>query len=153
MTLGGGAEITMAGSRRVAFAESYIGLVEVGVGLIPAGGGVKEMVRRRLSPVVSQTEYAIPTNFAEVIFQDVGQAKVGTSAAESRDLGYLDENDRIVMNKDFLLHEAKQEVLNMAAEGYTPPAPAKLFAAGRDTLSALNIGALVIATRRLHQRP
>ena len=140
MTLGGGAEIALAGSRRVAYMETYLGLVEVGVGLIPAGGGVKEMVRRLLTPVINQTEWAIPTSFAEIIFQTIGQAKVGTSAAESRELGFIDEADRIVMNKDFLLYEAKQEVLKMAAEGYTAPAPSKLYAAGQNVLAALKMG-------------
>lgn len=141
MTLGGGAEVVMAGSRRVAHAESYIGQVEVGLGLVPAGGGIKELVRRIMSKGMRQSEYAIPTNFAEIIFQTIGQAKVGTSAAESRELGFLDEDDRIILNKDFLLYEAKQEALKMAGAGYTPPVPAKLFAAGRDTLAALKIGA------------
>ena len=140
MALGGGAEVLLAASRRVAHAESYIGLVEVGVGLIPAGGGVKEMVRRIISKGMKVNAFTPPLNFAEVVFQTIGQAKVGTSAAESRELGYLDENDRIVMNRDFLLHEAKQEVLQMAAEGYSAPVPAKLFAAGRDTLAGLKMG-------------
>ncbi|RME43232.1 MAG: 3-hydroxyacyl-CoA dehydrogenase/enoyl-CoA hydratase family protein [Caldilineae bacterium] len=140
MALGGGAEIVMAGSRRVAHAESYIGLVEVGVGLIPAGGGVKEMVRRIMNTGMRLSEYENPVNLAERIFQTIGMAKVGTSAAESRELGFLDENDRIVMNRDHLLYEAKQEVLKMAAEGYVAPAPEKVFAAGRDTLAALNVG-------------
>jgi len=140
MALGGGAEIVMAGSRRVAHAESYIGLVEVGAGLIPAGGGVKEMVRRIMSAEMSQNGHQSPLTTAEVIFQTIGQATVSTSAAESCDLGFLDESDRIIMNSDHLLYEAKQEVLKLAAEGYKAPAPAKLFAAGRDTLAALKMG-------------
>jgi 3-hydroxyacyl-CoA dehydrogenase len=140
MALGGGAEVLLSASRRVAHAESYIGLVEVGVGLVPAGGGVKEMVRRIISKGMKVNAFTPPLNFAEVVFQTIGQAKVGTSAAESRELGYLDENDRIIMNRDFLLHEARQEVLHMAAEGYTPPPPARLFAAGRDTLTGLKMG-------------
>ena len=140
MALGGGAEVLLSASRRVAHAESYIGLVEVGVGLVPAGGGVKEMVRRIISKGMKVNAFTPPLNFAEVVFQTIGQAKVGTSAAESCELGYLDENDRIIMNRDFLLHEARQEVLQMAAEGYTAPPPARLFAAGRDTLTGLKMG-------------
>ncbi len=140
MVLGGGCEVTMAGSRRVAHAESYIGLVEVGVGLIPAGGGVKEMVRRIMTKGMEMSKDNNPLNFAQRIFETIGMAKVGTSAAESAEYGFLDDNDRIIMNRDFLLHEAKQEVLTMVAQGYTPPAPAKLFAAGKDTLAALKVG-------------
>ena len=140
MALGGGCEVTMAGSRRVAHAESYIGLVEVGVGLIPAGGGVKEMVRRIMTKGMGMSKDNQPLVFAQRIFETIGMAKVGTSAAESAEYGFLDNQDRIVMNRDFLLYEARQEVLTMAAKGYTPPAPAKLFAAGRDTLAALKVG-------------
>ena len=140
MVLGGGCEVTMAGSRRVAHAESYIGLVEVGVGLIPAGGGVKEMVRRIMTKGMEMGKDNQPLVFAQRIFETIGMAKVGTSAAESAEYGFLDDNDRIIMNRDFLLHEAKQEVLTMVAQGYTAPAPAKLFAAGKDTLAALKVG-------------
>ena len=140
MALGGGAEVLMSTTRCVAHAESYIGLVEVGVGLVPAGGGLKEMVRRTISKGMRENEYHQPLNFAEHLFQTIGTAKVGTSAAESRQLGFLSDQDRIIMNRDFLLYEAKQEVLTLVAEGYTAPTPAKLFAAGRDTLAALKLG-------------
>ncbi len=140
MCLGGGAEVVVAGSRRVAHAESYIGLVEGGVGLIPGGGGIKELVRRILTKGMRLNAHSNPVDLAQRIFETIGLAKVGESAAQSRDLGFLDENDRIVMNKDHLLYEAKQEVLTMVADGYTAPVPQKLYAAGRDTLSALKMG-------------
>jgi 3-hydroxyacyl-CoA dehydrogenase len=140
MCLGGGAEVVMAGSRRVAHAESYIGLVEGGVGVIPAGGGIKELVRRIMTKGMHMSDHPDPLELAQRIFQTIGLAKVGPSAAESQALGFLDENDRIVMNRDFLLYEAKQEVLDMVADNYTAPAPAKLYAAGRDTLAALKVG-------------
>jgi 3-hydroxyacyl-CoA dehydrogenase len=139
MALGGGAEITMAGTQAVAAAESYIGLVEVGVGLVPAGGGCKEIVRRVVSPPM-QTAGASALPYLRRAFETVGQAKVGTSAAESRDLGFLGPCDRIVPNRDHLLAEAKREVLAMSAAGYRPPAPARLYAAGRDALAALQVG-------------
>ncbi|MFZ8843620.1 3-hydroxyacyl-CoA dehydrogenase NAD-binding domain-containing protein [Thermoflexus sp.] len=139
MTLGGGAEVAMHGARMVASAETYIGLVEVGVGLIPAGGGCKEMIRRVLTPAM-QTENADPLPFLRRIFETIGMAKVATSAEEGRAFGFLSEADRIVMNPDFLLHEAKREVLHLAESGYRPPAKAKLYAAGRDLLAALRIG-------------
>lgn len=139
MTLGGGAEVAMHGARMVASAETYIGLVEVGVGLIPAGGGCKEMVRRVLTPAM-QTENADPLPFLRRIFETIGMAKVATSAEEGRALGFLSEGDRIVMNPDFLIAEAKREVLHLAESGYRPPLRARLYAAGRDLLAALRIG-------------
>ncbi|MBI3362007.1 MAG: enoyl-CoA hydratase/isomerase family protein [Chloroflexi bacterium] len=139
LAIGGGAEVVMAGSRIVAAAESYIGLVEVGVGLVPGGGGCKEMVRRIISPAM-QTKNADALPFLTRAFETVGQAKVGTSAEESRALGFLGPCDRIVMNRDHVLAEAKREVLAMIEAGYRPPAPARLYAAGRDALAALNVG-------------
>lgn len=137
--LGGGAEIVMAASRVVAHAESYIGLVEAGVGLVPAGGGVKELVRRILSAGM-QVKNADPLPLAQQVFETIGLARVGLSAAESRALGFLEPDDRIVMNRDHLLYEARQEVLKMVEEGYAPPAPAQLYAGGRDLFAALKLG-------------
>jgi len=137
--LGGGAEIVLNASRAVAHAESYIGLVETGLGLVPAGGGVTALVRRILSAGM-QVEHADPLPLAQKIFEIIGMAKTGASAADSRDLGYLGPDDRIIMNRDHLLHEAKREVLNMIAEGYTSPVPALLYAGGRDLKAALQMG-------------
>ncbi len=137
--LGGGTEVIFGGARVVAAAESYIGLVEVGVGIVPAGGGCKEMVRRVINPAM-QTKNASVLPFLQRVFETIGQAKVGTSAAESRALGYLDACDRIVVNRDHVLAEAKREVLTLDAQGYRPPAPARLYAAGRDALAALRVG-------------
>lgn len=142
MALGGGCEMTMHAARAVAAAESYIGLVEVGAGVIPGGGGCKEVLRRRMNPVM-KIPNADPLPPLQRIFETVGQATVGTSAEESRKLGYLSPNDRIVMGRDRLLGEAKREVLHLA-EGYRPPTPEKIFAAGRDTLSALRVGLLMM---------
>jgi len=137
--LGGGSEITMHASRVVAASEVYSGLVEVGMGLIPAGGGTKEMIRRVLNPAMRiENTDALP--FLEKLFMQVGMAKVATSAEEARHFGILTESDRIVMNRDHLLAEAKREARHMADFGYMPPAPEKLYAAGRDMLSALRVG-------------
>ena len=137
--LGGGAEVAMYGTRAVAAAETYIGLVEVGVGLIPGGGGCTEMVRRVVNPHMrAEGAHALPA--VQRIFQTIGLAKVSGSAAEARELGLLRASDRIVMNRDHLLSEAKQEVLDLAAAGYRPPVREPLYAAGRDTLAALRIG-------------
>ena len=140
LALGGGCEMTMHGSRVVAAAETYIGLVELGAGVIPAGGGTKEMLRRIVNPVmrVENAEVLPPLQRA---FLQMGQAKVATSAEEARDMDILGPADRIVLNRDHLLAEAKKEVLHMVAAGYKPPAPEPIYAAGRDALAALRIGA------------
>ncbi len=139
MALGGGSEIIMYGSRVVAASELYAGLVELGAGLIPAGGGTKEMMRRLLNPPM-RTQNADALPFLQRIFEQIGTAKVGTSAEEARLMGILSPCDRVVMNRDLLLPEAKKEVLHMAATGYHPPAPEKIYAAGRDALAALRVG-------------
>ncbi len=139
LTLGGGGEITMHGNRVVAAAELYIGQVEIGAGVIPAGGGTKEMLRRLVNPAmrVKDTE-VLP--FMQKVFELLGMATVATSAVEARQYGFLGARDRIVMNRDHLLAEAKKEVLHMLNTGYMPPAPEKIYAAGRDTLAALRAG-------------
>jgi 3-hydroxyacyl-CoA dehydrogenase len=140
LTLGGGCEITMHGSRVVAAAETYIGLVELGAGVIPAGGGTKEMLRRIVNPVMRlENAEALPA--LQKVFLQVGQAKVATSAEEARSMNILGPADRIVFNRDHLLTEAKKEVLHMVAAGYKPPAPELIYASGRDALAALRIGA------------
>ncbi len=138
MTLGGGAEVTMHASRVVAAAELYIGMVEFGAGVIPAGGGTKEMLRRIVNPAMkTQSTEALP--FLQRVFEQIGLAKVATSAEEARQMGILGISDRIVMNKQLLIAEAKKEVLHMVATGYHPPIPEKIYAAGRDALGALRV--------------
>jgi len=138
MALGGGAEITMYGSRVVAAAELYIGMVEFGAGVIPAGGGTKEMLRRVVNPPM-RTPGAEVLPFLQRVFEQIGLAKVATSAEEGRQMGILGVADRIVMNRSLLISEAKKEVLNMVATGYHSPAPEKIYAAGRDALGALRV--------------
>ena len=138
MTLGGGCEVVMAAPRVVASAETYIGLVEVGVGLIPAGTGSKEIVRRIISAAM-QIPNSLTLPALQQAFEQVGLAKVATSAAEARQMRILGERDRVVMNPDHLLAEAKAEVLAMAKAGYRPPTPARLYAAGRDAFAALQV--------------
>ncbi|NMC14474.1 MAG: 3-hydroxyacyl-CoA dehydrogenase/enoyl-CoA hydratase family protein [Chloroflexi bacterium] len=139
MALGGGAEIIMYGSRVVAAAELYAGLVEIGAGVIPAGGCTKEMVRRILNPGM-KTPNVEPLPFLQRIFEQIGMAKVAASAEEAREMGILTQADRVVLNRSHLLAEAKREVLNMATAGYKPPLPEKIFAAGRDALAAMRVG-------------
>ncbi|HET7010655.1 MAG TPA: 3-hydroxyacyl-CoA dehydrogenase/enoyl-CoA hydratase family protein [Anaerolineales bacterium] len=138
MTLGGGCEVVMASPRVVASAETYIGLVEVGVGLIPAGTGSKEIVRRIISSAM-QVPNSLALPALQQAFEQVGLAKVATSASEARQMRILGERDRIVMNPDHLLAEAKAEVLRMAEAGYRAPTPARLYAAGRDAYAALQV--------------
>ncbi|HEY9151656.1 MAG TPA: 3-hydroxyacyl-CoA dehydrogenase NAD-binding domain-containing protein [Anaerolineales bacterium] len=139
LALGGGCEITMHASRVVASSETYIGLVELGAGVIPAGGGTKEFMRRIVSPPM-KTENVEVLPFLQRAFLQIGQAKVATSAEEARQMGILNPQDRIVLNRDYLLAEAKREVLHMVAAGYHPPAPEPIYAAGRDMLGALRVG-------------
>ena len=111
MALGGGCEIPLHCARLQASAELYMGLVEVGVGVIPAGGGCKEMVLRSRDP-----------KDPKKIFEQIGFAKVSASAAEARDFGFLREGDRISMNPERLIDDAKQLALSLAP-GYAPGAP------------------------------
>ena len=139
MALGGGAEIIMAGARVVAHAELYAGLVEVGVGLIPGAGGCKEMLRRVVNPVMASHPNADPLPHLQKVFEQIALAKVSESAKLARDMGILSPCDRIVLNRDHLLGEAKREALHMA-DGYQPARSGKIYAAGRDAYAALLVG-------------
>ncbi|MBI1749020.1 MAG: enoyl-CoA hydratase/isomerase family protein [Acidobacteria bacterium] len=140
MTFGGGCEITLHGSRVQMAAETYIGLVEVGVGLIPAGGGTKELLLRTvdLSPKGENVDL-----FPHVkrTFETIGMAKVATSALEARKLGFLRETDGLSMNKARLIEDAKQAVLAMVRMGYKPGRPrTDVPVLGESALSALKLG-------------
>lgn len=139
LALGGGLEILMHANRVVAGAELYTGPYEQVPGVIPAGGGTKELVRRILNPSM-RTDNVEALPFLMRILTMLGTVKVSTGAEDARDIGFLRSYDRVVMNKDHLLGEAKKEVLNMADSGYLPPLPEKIYAAGRDGLAALQVG-------------
>ncbi|MDV3307231.1 MAG: 3-hydroxyacyl-CoA dehydrogenase/enoyl-CoA hydratase family protein [Cyclobacteriaceae bacterium] len=117
-TLGGGCEITLHADRVQAAAETYIGLVEIGVGLIPAGGGTKEMTKR-VSDAFEEGD--VELNALQNAFMTIATAKVSLSAAEARRMKILRESDRISVNVDRQLADAKAAVLDMAAAGYTMP--------------------------------
>ena len=139
MALGGGAEMAMASWETVAAHESYMGLVEMGVGVIPAGGGCKELLRRKVNPVMrSKNADVLPV--MQEVFEQIALAKVGASAWEDKELGYLRPDDIIVMNSDHRLWLAKQRVLQLIADGVRPPEVEKIYAAGRDTYYALQMG-------------
>lgn len=118
MALGGGCELSLHADHIQAHAELYMGLVEVGVGLIPAGGGTKEMTRRFANSVVSGD---VELNRLQESFLNIAMAKVSTSAMEAKGLGYLQAKDGITMNKKRQISEAKEKVLELANEGYTQP--------------------------------
>ena len=140
MVLGGGAEVVMGASAVCAAAESYIGQVEAGVGLVPAAGGCKELVRRVVSPVIKYAPEADPLPFMQKIFEMIALAKVSASAVEARQWGFLTPADRIVANGAHLLHEAKRMVLEMAESGYRPPVRGKnIWAMGANGLAALEV--------------
>lgn len=120
MALGGGCEVTMHGDKARAAAEAYIGLVEVGVGLIPGGGGVKEMVLRAVEDTVPD-EDLFPR--IKKVSETIAMARVSTSAVDARDLGFLRESDPITMNRDRQIEDAKQTALAMVREGYVQPHP------------------------------
>lgn len=141
MTFGGGCEMVLHADRARAAAETYIGLVEVGVGIIPAGGGTKEMLVRALDSIPKTVSDADPFPFVKRAFETIALAKVATSAEEARALGFLGEDDTVSMNTDRLIADAKQEVLALAATGYVQPQPrTDILALGVAALSTLKLG-------------
>jgi 3-hydroxyacyl-CoA dehydrogenase len=139
LALGGACELMMHAGRVVAGAELYAGQVEIGPGVIPAGAGTKELLRRIVNPAM-RTPNAEVLPFLQRIFELVGMAKVSTSAEEARQLGLLSPRDRVVLNRSHLTAQARHEVLALASGGYQPPLPEKIYAAGRDALAALRVG-------------
>jgi 3-hydroxyacyl-CoA dehydrogenase len=136
-TFGGGCEITMGGDRVCAAAETYIGLVEVGVGLIPAGGGCWAMLERVLEGVDEPVLSNLP--FIRIAFENIGMAKVATSGEEGRDRKFLRRSDKVEINRDQQLWTAKRMAIAMADEGYTPPLPKKLHLPGKEGLATLEM--------------
>ncbi len=136
-TFGGGCEISMAGDRICAAAESYMGLVEVGVGLIPAGGGCLFLLERLLEGIDPPILSNLP--FVEKAFQTIGMAKVATSGEEARELGFLRSFDKVELNRDQQLWTAKRMVLGMAEEGYQPCLPKKLHLPGKEGIATIEM--------------
>ncbi len=137
-TFGGGCEITMGGDRACAAAETYIGLVEVGVGLIPAGGGCLFMLERMLeNPLGKPVMSNLP--FISKAFENIGMAKVATSGEEARELGILRPWDRVAVNRDEQLGTAKKMAIGMAEEGYRPPLPKTFKLPGKEGVSSVQM--------------
>lgn len=137
IALGGGCEIALYTSRRVAAMESYVGLVEVGVGLLPAGGGLAYIARRAAEMAAAGNANADIMKFATDGFTNAAMAKVGTSAIESRKLGYLLEGDIIVPHKDELLFVAMTQAKAMYESGYRPPTRSVFPVAGRNAIATI----------------
>jgi 3-hydroxyacyl-CoA dehydrogenase len=140
MTLGGGVEISIHAARVRAAAETYMGLVEVGVGIIPAGGGTKEMLVRAMDAVPSDPE-AHPFTYVKDVFMNIGTAKVSTSAEDARRLGYLSARDSISMNRDRQIADAKQLALDLVKLGYRPGKPREdILVLGQAAFTKMTLG-------------
>lgn len=145
MCLGGGAEISMHAAARQAHAELYMGLVEAGVGLLPAGGGSKELVLRAVNAAAALRDAgrAEPVELFAALqkaFETAAMAKVSTSAADARHLGLLIAGDGTTMNRGRLLTDAKAAALQLAKTGYAPPVPRNdIPAPGENVLATLKL--------------
>ncbi|MFC4077614.1 3-hydroxyacyl-CoA dehydrogenase/enoyl-CoA hydratase family protein [Salinithrix halophila] len=141
MALGGGVEVSLPADRIQASAETYMGLVETGVGLIPGGGGNKEMLLRWTEGVDPKDSIGLQ-NRVNKVFETIAMAKVSTSAVEAKDYRFLrDGIDGITMNQDHLLYDAKQQVLALGAAGYRAPEPRKIPVVGETGFNTLKLGA------------
>ena len=154
MALAGGCEICLAADRVRFAAETYMGLVEVGVGLIPAGGGCKELLIRNtehLFEVQKGGLYPKQIEFMPFVaraFETIAMAKVATSGPEAIKLGYLRPTDKMTVNRDYLIEDAKKTVLAMRLEGYTSPRPRDdIRVAGENTFAMIKL-----ALWTLHQQ-
>jgi 3-hydroxyacyl-CoA dehydrogenase len=137
LTLGGGCEIALHGAHVQAAAETYMGQVEVGVGLIPAGGGTKELLARAMDDVPANVD---PLPFVQRVFETIGFGKISTSGPDARRFGYLRDSDGITMHRERLLADAKARALALAGT-YVRPQPRPAVRVGGDgVLAALKLG-------------
>jgi 3-hydroxyacyl-CoA dehydrogenase len=140
MTLGGGAEICLPAAHIQASAETYIGLVEAGVGLIPGGGGNKELYIKHLESLPKGIDVDLQ-KVANKVFETIAMAKVSTSGEEARENYFLNQTDGISVNGDHLLYDAKQAVLSLYEKGYKPPVRKKIPVVGETGYATLLLGA------------
>jgi 3-hydroxyacyl-CoA dehydrogenase len=138
MSLGGGCEIPLHSAKIHAAAETYMGLVEVGVGLIPGGGGTKEMLIRANERAASDDDLDL-MHALRPIFQNTATAKVSTSGEEARSLGFLRPSDQIAINRDRHIADAKETALALVRAGYHPPAPAEIRVLGEEFFAAAKL--------------
>jgi 3-hydroxyacyl-CoA dehydrogenase len=134
MALGGGCEVPLHAARIHAAAETYLGLVEAGVGLIPGGGGTKEMLIRANEHSAGGEDLDL-FHALKPVFENIAMAKVSTSGEDARSLGYLRPSDLIAMNRDRQIADAKQTALALLRAGYHPPAPAQIRVLGEEFLT------------------
>jgi 3-hydroxyacyl-CoA dehydrogenase len=137
MALGGGCEISVHATARVAHLETYIGLVEIGVGLVPGAGGLAYCARRAAEQRAASAPDVPLLHFLQKFAQAVATAQVSRSAPQARQIGYLRESDPIVMHEDELLHVAIGHAAALADAGWRPPLPAPFPVAGRDGIATL----------------
>ena len=152
LCLGGGTEISLHAARRQPHAELYMGLVETGVGLVPGGGGTKEMALHAIDaarassgidPVTVPGRFALSADLQDALrqrFETVAMAKVSTSAAEARALDLLAQADQITVNRERLLLDAREAAIYLAEAGYTAPAPRTVAVPGEGVLPTLKLG-------------
>lgn len=145
LCLGGGTEVSLHAAKRQAYLELYTGLVETGVGLIPAGGGCKEMTLRAIRnariPAQPRADSVELHHWMRLVFENMALARVSTSAYEARQLQLLRSSDSISMNRDRLLHDAMAQAIALAETGYRPPLPVTdMPAPGESVLAALRLG-------------
>jgi 3-hydroxyacyl-CoA dehydrogenase len=146
LTLGGGTEISLHAAARQPHAELYMGLVEVGVGLLPGGGGCKEMLLRAIDSAAAirpggRGESVELMEAMKKAFETIATAKVSTSGNEARGLGFLHESDNITMNRERVLADAKTRALELVRAGYEPPQPRNdIPAPGENILATLKLG-------------
>jgi 3-hydroxyacyl-CoA dehydrogenase len=140
MTLGGGCEMSLHSQNLQAAAETYMGLVELGVGLIPAGGGTKEMLLRSVNKARQSSEEDLFPHLRQS-FETIALGKVSGSALEARSLGFLKGSDGVTMNRDRLIRDAKERVLTLARQGYQKPLPPlEIPTLGEQALASLKLG-------------
>jgi len=149
MALGGGCEIGLHAAKIHSAAEAYIGLVEVGVGLIPGGGGTKEMLIRANENAASGDDLDL-FHTLRPFFENIATAKVGTSAEECRDLGYLRRTDTYSMNRDRLVADAKQTALALVRGGWKPTASSWQEGAQSTQIKVLGESFLAAAKMAIH---
>ncbi|NEW06546.1 3-hydroxyacyl-CoA dehydrogenase/enoyl-CoA hydratase family protein [Paenibacillus sp. SYP-B3998] len=139
MTLGGGVEACMPADQIIYASETYFGLVEVGVGLIPAGGGCKELILRASQHINDPDVDLQP--FVQAIFETVAMAKVSTSGHDTKRIGYMRAQDTVVVNSDYRIYEAKQAVLRLEGAGYKPQSQEKIRVVGENGKAVMQIAA------------
>ncbi len=140
MTLGGGSEVCLPTAHIQASMETYMGLVEVGVGLIPGGGGNKELYMKHLANLPNGVEFDLQ-KVANKVFETIAMAKVSTSGDEARDNNFLSKADGVSVNNDHLLYDAKQAALSLFERGYTAPIRKKVPVVGETGYATLLLGA------------